>query len=137
MLMRSGFRTVQTANCIDGIDIRNSKAVRDNASRRASAARADHDAVFLGEIHKIPYDQEIIRKTHIIDRIKLVIKRSRISVRRVLIAFPKSRLRNMPQVSPVRIPFRYFKLGQVVVPNSNSRLHLSATSRVLLTASGT
>ena len=100
---------------LDGIDVRNSKAVRDNASRRASAPRADHDAVFLGEIYKIPDNEEVIRKTHIINGGKLVIETFPDFIRRVLIAFPKSRLRNMPQVSPVRIPFRYFKLGQVVI----------------------
>ena len=48
------------------------QAVRHNAARAAAAPGADHDAVVLGVLDKIPHDQKVIHIAHLCDDRKLV-----------------------------------------------------------------
>ena len=58
----------------DGVNIRNSQAVGDDASRRRASSRPYHDVVGAGEVDKIPHNQEVIHIAHGLYDGKLIVQ---------------------------------------------------------------
>ena len=55
----------------NGVDVRDLERVGGDGSRGRSSTRADLDAVLLREADEVPDDQEVVRETHLLDRLQL------------------------------------------------------------------
>ena len=55
----------------DRVEVGDLEAVGDEAAGRRAAARADADAVLLGEVDEVPDDEEVVLEAHLLDRLEL------------------------------------------------------------------
>ena len=75
------------------IDVRDPQAVGDEAAGGAAAARADGDAVLLGEADEVPDDQEVGVEAHVVDDAELHLHAlDRLGGRRVAVALAQAGL---------------------------------------------
>src|SRR6266511_1568070 len=54
------------------VEVGDLERVRDERARRRAADRTDRDAVLLREMDEVPDDQEVVRESHLLDRLQLV-----------------------------------------------------------------
>src|SRR5437879_6098544 len=64
-------KTLEEQLILERIDIGDPEAVGRKRTSRRSAARSDRNTLLAGVFNKIPYDQEISRKSHLPDRCDL------------------------------------------------------------------
>ena len=58
----------------DRVDVGDLERVGDERAGGRAAARADRDAVLLGEVDEVPDDQEVVGEAHLLDRLQLVLE---------------------------------------------------------------
>ena len=58
---------------LHGVDLCNVKRIRYHRACRAAAPGADRNARAFRKIHKVPHDQEVVRKAHLLDHVNFVV----------------------------------------------------------------
>ena len=56
-----------------GVDLCDVEGVRYHRACRAAAPGADRNARTFREIHEVPHNQEVVRKTHLLDHVNFVV----------------------------------------------------------------
>ena len=111
---------------LDRIDnIRDLKCVRHDTSGCRTSPRANRNAVVFGIFDKIPYNQEIIDKSHTGNRIQFIIQavlKHLFIVLTVVVFALQSFLAQFPQVTLRRIAFRHLKMRQFVMSKFNRHM---------------
>ena len=58
---------------LHGVDLCDMKRIRYHRACRAAAPGADRNTRAFREIHKVPHDQEVVRKAHLLDHVNFVV----------------------------------------------------------------
>ena len=100
----------------DRVNVGYLKAVGHNGAGCRSSARAYHNAVCLGVVYEIPYNQEIFNISHGFYGVQLVVQsfvklRSRV----FSVSFVKARLTELSQIFVVVLAFGSFEFRQMVL----------------------
>ena len=100
-----------------GIDIGDEEGIGCQGGRPRPPARAHHDLIFMGEADKIPDNQIVVGKTHVVDHRQLVIQALLIGLAAdaglpLDQAFIQAFITKPPQHGLARLPFCRLKMGE-------------------------
>ena len=107
----------------DRVELCDAKGIGDDASRRGSSSRADHDIIFPGVADVIPDDQEIIHIPHLLNDSQLIIQPLLKFRRDRIIPLRKSFPAELVQVFPGCQSIRHIKFRQLC--HSEFNVHMA------------
>ena len=97
------------------LDVCDRQAVRNDAARRAAAARTDGDTDALGVAHKVGDDQKVVDKAHALDHVLLVFELRALLVRPFAIALGEAVCAELFEVCERGVALRHLEFRQVVL----------------------
>ena len=109
----------------DRVNVRNVQTVRYDTSRSTSS-RSYRYVMTFRPVDKIPYDQEIINISHLLNNSQLIMQLICQCAVIIRIAFCQSVKTQLIQITPGVIPFRYIELRQL--RHAKFDLHITAVS---------
>ena len=97
------------------LDVRDGKAVGNDAARRAAAPRADRNANALGIADKVRHNEKVVDKAHALDHVLLIFELRTLLLRSLAVALGKAVRAEFFEVSERSVALGHLEFRQVVL----------------------